>query len=105
MVLQCRKNRLRSGMIDSALPGADLVAKGLAELIAGEATTEALLVSIGLPKLRLLGIDVERPVDDPERRLWEPLARDDPDAAHARYNALVRRLVSFEDALASRGGR
>jgi hypothetical protein len=28
------------------------------------------------------------------------LTRDNPDGAHAQYNALVRRLVSFERALA-----
>ncbi len=36
----------------------------------------------------------------PERRLYEHLRRDDSDAAHSRYNALIRRLVSFERALA-----
>lgn len=29
----------------------------------------------------------------------ERLARDDSDSAHSRYNALVRRLASFESAL------
>ena len=28
------------------------------------------------------------------------MRRDDPDSAHSRYNALIRRLVSFERALA-----
>jgi len=32
--------------------------------------------------------------------LYALLARDNPDAAHSRYNALIRRLVSFERALA-----
>jgi hypothetical protein len=36
--------------------------------------------------------------DHPERRLYDLLARDDADSAHSRYNALLRRLVSFEDA-------
>jgi hypothetical protein len=35
----------------------------------------------------------------PEHRLYDFLARDEPDAAHSRYNALIRRLVSFERAL------
>ena len=38
--------------------------------------------------------------ENPEHRLYALLARDDPEAAHSRYNALVRRLVSFERALA-----
>jgi hypothetical protein len=33
----------------------------------------------------------------PEHRLCEKLAETDPDSAHSRYNALVRRLVSFEN--------
>jgi len=87
-------------VIDVGLPGADLVERGLADLARGKPSAEALLVSIGAPRLTRLGVEVKRPFSRPERRLWELLARDDPDAAHARYNALVRRLVSFEDALA-----
>jgi hypothetical protein len=90
-------------MIDHSLPGADLVAAGLEDLRQGRVSAEALLVSIGAPRLRGLGIPLQEPLDDPERRLWELLAAEDPDAAHARYNALVRRLVSFEQALACVG--
>ena len=42
---------------------------------------------------------MERPFPNPEHRLYERLAREDPDSAHSRYNALVRRLASFESAL------
>lgn len=87
-------------MIDPRLPGADLVTKGLEDLRRGVESAEALLVSIGAPRLRMLGVCVERPLDRPEHRLWSLLAHENPDAAHARYNALVRRLVSFEQALA-----
>lgn len=81
------------------LPGGDLVAKGLADLARGErGTLEALLVSIGAPRLARLGLDVPAPAADPERRLYELLARRHGDAAHGRYNALVRRLVAFERA-------
>jgi hypothetical protein len=38
------------------------------------------------------------PFNEPDERLHLLLARDDADGAHARYNALVRRLVSFERA-------
>jgi hypothetical protein len=37
-------------------------------------------------------------IPTPEHRLYERLAESDPDSAHSRYNALVRRLVSFESA-------
>jgi hypothetical protein len=39
--------------------------------------------------------------DEPERRLYALLARDDADSAHGRYNALIRRLVRFERAAES----
>ena len=81
------------------LPGAELVSPGLDDLRSGRITVEALLVSIGAPRLRRSGVEVPSPVPDPEHRLYELLAAEDPDGAHSRYNALVRRLVSFERAL------
>ncbi|HEY6148727.1 MAG TPA: hypothetical protein VIZ69_13555 [Thermoanaerobaculia bacterium] len=86
-------------MIDPSLPGADLIEKGLADLMRGELSAEAWLVSIGAPRLNdWIGIDVPNPLPDPEAGLYEWLAREDADSAHGRYNALVRRLVSFERA-------
>jgi hypothetical protein len=35
---------------------------------------------------------------NPEHRLYDLLAQDDSDSAHSRYNALLRRLVSYERA-------
>jgi len=81
------------------LPGGDLVAAGLQDLARGEETREALLVSIGAPRLLRLGIDVPRPFDSPEHRLYAILESSDALSAHSRYNALIRRLVSFEHAL------
>ncbi|HMJ03332.1 MAG TPA: hypothetical protein VK506_10350 [Conexibacter sp.] len=83
-------------------PGADLVARGIADLRDRRETQEALLVSIGAPRLRMLGVAVPRAIPEPEHRLYTLLARDEVDAAHGRYNALVRRLVSYERALAKR---
>jgi hypothetical protein len=81
------------------LPGEDLVGQGIRDLRAGRSTVEALLVAIGATRLRAAGVDIPR-VDRPEaeHRLYELLARDDPDSAHGRYNALIRRLVSYERA-------
>lgn len=59
---------------------------------------EALLVAIGAPRLRRLGITVSD-VPSAEHRLYELLARTDPDSAHGRYNALLRRLTSFVRAM------
>ena len=83
-----------------ALPGGDLVRKGLRDLEAGRETEESLLVSVGAPRLRAAGVPVpEKTFPDPERRLYDLMAREDSDSAHSRYNALIRRLVSFESTL------
>ena len=84
----------------SGLPGGEFVVRGLLDLARGRETAGALLVSIGAPRLRLGGLDVEAPLPDAEHRLYALLSRESPDDAHARYNALLRRLVSFERALA-----
>jgi hypothetical protein len=85
--------------MDAGLPGADLIAEGVADLRADRVSVAALLVSIGAPRLRLGGVAVPPPLDDPEHRLYLLLAAEDSDSAHGRYNALVRRLVSYERAL------
>jgi hypothetical protein len=79
------------------LPGEDIVVEGIADLRRGVESVPALLVAIGAPRLRRLGLD------EPERRLYALLAKEHGDAAHGRYNALVRRLVSFERAAAATG--
>jgi len=85
-------------MIDPNLPGADLVEKGIDDLSRGIESAEALLVSSGRSRLRRTGIDVPEGIADPERRLYQLLSSADADAAHSRYNALIRRLVSFAHA-------
>ena len=79
-------------------PGEDLVAKGIADLSRQIESVEALLVSIGAPRLTRIGFSVPPALPNPERRLYERLAESDQDSAHSRYNALIRRLVSFERA-------
>ena len=82
-----------------ALPGGDLVQEGIADLSRGIESVPALLVSLGAPRLRRIGLSLpERVIPTPEHCLYEVLARTDPDSAHSRYNALIRRLVSFENA-------
>jgi len=83
-----------------ALPGADLVKRGAEDLEDGHESAEALLVSIGAPRLRSMGIELSSPIASPEHKLYLLLAREKGDAAHSAYNALVRRLVSFERAAA-----
>ena len=85
----------------SDFPGGDLVAKGLRDLATEQETAEALLVATGRARLRRAGIEVPAGADaieSPEHRLYELLEARDEGTAHGRYNALVRRLVSFERA-------
>ena len=85
--------------MDSLLPGNDLIEAGLRDLRNGHETIEALLVAIGAPRLRRLGLELPKILpSEPEHRLYELLALDGSDSAHSRYNALIRRLVSYERA-------
>ena len=84
------------------LPGADLVSRGINDLAHARISPEALLVAIGSPRLRHLGFNL--PAEDcmplrPEHRLYALLSQHDERDAHSRYNALIRRLVSFERAM------
>ena len=97
----------------AGLPGAELVCAGLAALEAlaensretpaatPELPVEALLVAIGARRLRRAGVPVPDTAvmpKEPELALYEALARRHGNDAHSRYNALLRRLVSFERA-------
>jgi len=87
----------------AALPGGDLVAEGLEDLRRGVESIPALMAQIGAPRLRQLAFDVpaRNPAGpSPEHQLYELLARQYGDNAHSRYNALIRRLVSFTRAVA-----
>ncbi len=96
------------------LPGTNLVNRGLDALREGERTVEALLVLVGAPRLRAAGLEVpgasgsgefgpadaaQEAGEPPEIALYRAVAAKHPDDAHSKYNALVRRLVSFERAL------
>jgi hypothetical protein len=82
------------------IPGAELISKGIEDLARGEETVESLLVSIGAPRLRSLGLRLDSTFEDAEHRLYSLLGKEHGVNAHSQYNALVRRLVSYERALA-----
>jgi hypothetical protein len=84
-----------------ALPGADIIQEGLHDLAAGRKTAYALLVSIGAPRLRRSGLQVPATLHSPEDGLYRLLEEEHGTAAHSQYNALIRRLVSFERSLES----
>jgi hypothetical protein len=80
-------------------PAGSLIAAGLRDLRDSVESTAALLVSVGAMRLREAGVDVPPEIEDAERKLYDALAREHADAAHGRYNALIRQLVSFERAV------
>lgn len=88
----------------ASFPGAELIEQGLRDLDEARESIPSLLVRIGRPRLERLGLEIppdppaKREDDLPEHRLYLLLAATDPDSAHSRYNALIRRLVSFERA-------
>ncbi len=83
------------------LPGAELIDQGLADVRGGRRTVPALLVAIALPRLRRAGLVGEVAPElqlDSELQLYALLGLSGGDA-YAEYNALLRRLVAFENAL------
>ena len=85
----------------TGLPGEEFVREGLADLQAGRWTVPACLVVISLPRMRRAGLVRSDPAGlpaDAELELYRMLCQAGGDA-YSRYNALLRRLVSFEQAL------
>lgn len=85
----------------AGLPGEELVRQGLADVYAGRQTVEAYLVRIARPRLSRAGLLTDILEDLPaeaELCLYRLLRTQGGDA-YSRYNALIRELVSFENAL------
>lgn len=92
---------------EAKLPGEDLIEEGLKDLSENHASPAALLVLIGAPRLRRMGVRIppqNKILPQPEHVLYQMFQSENPKSAHSRYNALIRRLVSYERAL-ERGGR
>lgn len=82
-------------------PGGELVRQGLADFQAGRCTVPACLVGIGRTRLSRAGLlpaSLRNQFPEPERQLYRLLCEAGGDA-YSRYNALVRELISFEQAL------
>ena len=85
--------------MDDVLPGEDIIEAGVQDLRDGRETVAALLVAIGSPRLKRLGLELpDQLPTNPEHRLYDLLSQTDQDSAHSRYNAFIRRLVSYERA-------
>lgn len=84
------------------LPGAELITQGIDDLGCGKLSESALLVLIAEPRLSRLGIHPKnRPAisGSYEHALYELLEKRLGAGAHAHFNSLIRRIVSFERAL------
>jgi hypothetical protein len=85
----------------NALPGGELVMRGIRDLNAGETdTVEALLVEIARPRLSASGLAIPGPTrENAELALYARLAGEGVEDPYAAYNSLLRRLVSCAAAL------
>lgn len=91
----------------TGLPGEGLVRQGLEDFRSGHCTIPAFLVDIARTRLSRAGLVATRTLNakvEPELELYRMLRQEQGDA-YSRYNALLRQLVSFEDALDHRIGR
>jgi hypothetical protein len=85
----------------AGLPGEVLLREGLADWAAGRRTIPACLVAIGSGRLQRAGLipHLAAPqLSDAEQQLYQLLQEAGGDA-YSRYNALLRELISFENAL------
>jgi hypothetical protein len=90
----------------NGLPGEDLIRKGIDDWNHARISIESCLVAIASPRLergRLIHRQPRGSERQAERELYRLLqAGEKPADAYSRYNALIRRLVSFERALDQR---
>jgi hypothetical protein len=87
-----------------SLPGWEIVDSGLRDLSIGNSSTIDALAVIELrPRLRFLGVPVPKvpPMTDPHEILYRAMEKSHGGMAHERFTALLARLDSFCDALAT----
>lgn len=85
-----------------SLPGGDFIVAGISDLIAGRLTENSCLLLIGKPRLESIGVEFPNFLtlsNSPEHCLYAILYHANQYTAYSRYNASIRRLVSFERAL------
>ena len=86
------------------LPGGQLVRQGITDLETGHDSIAAALVRVASERLRVAGVlsaSIEMAGGEPERELYKLLQAEGGDA-YSRYNALLRELASFTNALDQR---
>jgi hypothetical protein len=82
----------------NSLPGAEIVLSGIADLRSGRESVNASAVQSARSRLLRAGLPVPPSGQDETpaaHRLYERLAGEVGDGAHARYNAILARVDSF----------
>lgn len=82
--------------VPADLPGADLIAAGVAALERGQHTREALLVAVAATRLEEIGLRIPAAaatIEEPNLALYAAVR--EGGGGHSQYNALLRRLASF----------
>jgi hypothetical protein len=82
------------------LPGGELISQGLADMAAHRLSPGACLIAIARTRLSRAGLPIPAGYDipEPEHQLYELLGKE-PGDTYSRYNALIRQLISFSQAL------
>lgn len=82
------------------LPGWEIISEGLADSATSRVTPAACAISIARPRLSKAGLvsTLHPKIAEPEHVLYR-LFRSENGDAYRRYNAFLRRLISFEHAL------
>ncbi len=82
------------------LPGSELIIQGLADFSAHRLTPAACLIAIAQSRLTRCGLSIDPTYQIPnaEHQLYALLGAE-PGDTYSRYNALLRRLISFEQTL------
>jgi hypothetical protein len=83
-----------------SLPGAEIVLPGILDIEAGRESVNAIAVQCAATRLRGVGLNAPgvRGGVPAAHRLYARLSDDLGDAAHSRYNAILRRVASFAGA-------
>ena len=86
------------------LPGGDILEKGLRDLHSEIHSEESLLVRIAAPRLSQYGVDIplRPPIADIdlEHALYDLLYKMYGKQAYSRYNSLLDKIVSLQNAMA-----
>lgn len=88
----------------SQLPGGDLIQQGIIDSQANRQTIFSCLVQIGFPtlsKMQILPCEIQQSKQEDAELILYRILKSEVGDAYSRYNALMRKLISFERAITS----